>query len=114
MSMITRLQAMLDSGQDNALLRFTLGGQLLKEGDLDSAIAHLKVAVRHDPGYSAAWKMLGKALQESGDHAAARDVYLQGIEAAHHNGDVQAAKEMQVFLRRAERALAEGDDGSGT
>jgi predicted Zn-dependent protease len=110
MSMIARLEAMLAAGQDNALLRFTLGGQLLNAGDLDGAIEHLKVAVVRDPGYSAAWKMLGKALQECGDHAAARDAYLQGIAAADRNGDVQAAKEMKVFLRRVEKSLA-GDAG---
>lgn len=106
--MIGKLQAMLDTGQDNALLRFTLGSQLLKTGELRSAIEHLKVAVVHDPGYSAAWKTLGKALQEAGDNAAARDVYLQGIDAAVRKGDVQAAKEMKVFLRRAEQALSTG------
>lgn len=100
---------MLDAGQDNALLRFTLGSQLLKIGDLQGAIQHLRMAIEHDPGYSAAWKILGKALQESGDHAAARDVYLQGIEAAGRKGDMQAAREMTVFLRRAEKALAGRD-----
>lgn len=104
--MIGKLRAMLDAGQDSALLRFTLGSQLLKAGEFQSAIEHLKVAVLHDPGYSAAWKTLGKALQGAGDNAAARDVYLQGIEAATRNGDVQAAKEMKVFLRRAEQALS--------
>jgi len=100
---------MLDAGQDNALLRFTLGSQLLKIGDLQGAIQHLRMAIEHDPGYSAAWKILGKALQESGDHAAARDVYLQGIEAAGRKGDMQAAREMTVFLRRTEKALAGRD-----
>jgi hypothetical protein len=37
----------------------------------------------------------------------ARDAYLSGIGAAEQKGDVQAAKEMKVFLKRAEKALAE-------
>ena len=105
--MIKNLQAMLDAGQDNALLRFTLGSQLLKQESLQPAVEHLHAAVEHDPLYSAAWKMLGKALQASGDPAGARDAYLSGIAAAEQKGDVQAAKEMKVFLKRAEKELAE-------
>jgi Tfp pilus assembly protein PilF len=97
---------MLAAGQDNALLRFTLGSQLLKSGDPLAALVHLRSAVQQDSAYSAAWKMLGKALQESGDHLAAKDAYLAGIKAADARGDVQAAKEMRVFLRRTEKALA--------
>ena len=108
-AMIKNLQAMLDAGQDNALLRFTLGSQLFKQQSLQPAVEHLRAAVAHDPGYSAAWKMLGKALQESRDHAGARDAYISGIAAAEQKGDVQAAREMKVFLKRAEKALAQHD-----
>ena len=45
MGMIENLQAMLASGQDNALLRFTLGSQLLKAGDVEQALPHLAAAV---------------------------------------------------------------------
>lgn len=106
MGMLENLLAMLESGQDNALLRFTIGGQLLKEGDVQSALAHLASAVEQDPHYSAAWKLYGKALHEHGDLAAARDAYMQGIAAAEHHGDIQAAREMKVFLKRVEKALA--------
>jgi hypothetical protein len=33
----------------------------------------------------------------------AREAYVRGIAAANRNGDIQAAKEMKVFLRRLER-----------
>ena len=107
--MIDNLQAMLAAGQDNALLRFTLGSQLLKAGQVAEALPHLEAAVGHDPGYSAAWKLYGKALHEAGELARARDVYHKGIAAAEDKGDVQAAREMQVFLKRIEKALAAGD-----
>jgi Tfp pilus assembly protein PilF len=105
--MIKNLQAMLDAGQDSALLRFTLGSQLFAQQALRPALEHLRAAVEQDPGYSAAWKVLGRALQASGDVVGARDAYLSGIGAAEQKGDVQAAKEMKVFLKRAEKALAE-------
>jgi hypothetical protein len=49
--------------------------------------------------------MLGRALAEIGQHAEAVEVLDKGIEVAERRGDVQAAKEMGVFRRRAEKAL---------
>ena len=109
MGMIDNLQAMLDAGQDNALLRFTLGSQLLKAGQVSEALPHLQAAVEHDPGYSAAWKLYGKALHESGELTRAREVYQQGIAAAENKGDIQAVREMRVFLKRVEKALVGND-----
>jgi len=108
--MIKNLQAMLATGQDNAMLRFTLGSQLLKAGRLAEAVPHLAAAVEQDPGYSAAWKMYGKALYEAGELQDAGEVYRQGIQAAEGKGDMQAVREMQVFLRRIDKATgADGD-----
>ncbi len=106
--MVENLEAMLASGQDNALLRFTLGSALFKEGDLPRAVEHLRMAVEQDPGYSAAWKMYGKALQSLDDIQAARVAFETGIAAATQKGDVQAAKEMSVFLKRVQKAIDAG------
>lgn len=97
--MIERFEAMLAGGMDSTALRFGLGNAYLGE-DPAAAARHLAAAVEQDPTYSAAWKLLGKALTAAGDEAGARDAYEKGIEAANARGDVQAAKEMQVFLKR--------------
>ena len=108
MGMIENLEAMLASGQDNALLRFTLGSALFKAGKLACAVEHLRTAVEQDPDYSAAWKIYGKALQALGDQQAAREVFESGIAAATRKGDLQAAKEMSVFQKRAQKAIDAG------
>lgn len=100
---IGRFERLLASGKDGALLRFGLGLQYLNAKDAARAAEHLRAAVGFDPGYSAAWKLLGKALVESGRLEEAADAYRKGIEAAQKKGDKQAAKEMAVFLRRLER-----------
>jgi predicted Zn-dependent protease len=105
MSVIQNFEAMLARGQDSALLRYGLGNAYLNQADPNAAIPHLAEAVRLDPGYSAAWKLYGKALAAAGDHAAAVAALAQGIATAEAKGDVQAAREMQVFLKRAEKAL---------
>jgi predicted Zn-dependent protease len=103
-----RFEALLASGKDNALLRFGLGMHYLKSGDHARATEHLRRAVEQDRDYSAAWKLLGKALAEGGDRAGAVMAYRNGIEAAGRRGDKQAAKEMTVFLRRLEKQDAPG------
>ena len=65
MAIIDNFEKMLAAGQDTALLRYSLGNEYLKLGDAVSAARHLQHAVQHDQGYSAAWKLLGKALADS-------------------------------------------------
>jgi len=101
--LLTRLQRMLDEGRDNALLRFGLGQALLQEGRPQDAARHLDAAVAHDPGYSAAWKLLGKARADAGDPGGAVSAWQRGIEAAQARGDQQAAREMLAFLKRVSK-----------
>src|SRR4030067_3663528 len=65
MPSIADFEAMLAAGRDNALLRFSLGNEYLKQGDAIKAAEHLRRAVEHDPKYSAAWKLLGRALTDA-------------------------------------------------
>ena len=101
---IETLQRMLDDGRDSALLRFSLGTMLVQNNRIAEAIEHLEVALQHNPDYSAAHKLLAKALAESGDTDRAIAAYETGIQAAQGAGDKQAEKEMRVFLRRLQKA----------
>lgn len=109
-ALIASLEKLIDTPRDGALLRFSLGSEHLKGGQLDQAARFLRDAVEKDPGYSAAWKLLGKALDEGGRPAEALEAYRRGIEAAARKGDKQAGKEMAVFARRIENALAKDGD----
>lgn len=111
MSAIDNFEAMLAAGRDNALLRFSLGNEYLKQGDAAKAVEHLRRAVEHDPKYSAAWKLLGRALTDIEAWQEALVAYQQGIAVAEARGDKQAAKEMDVFARRIMKRLGlESDD----
>ena len=99
-----RFEALLASGKDSALLRFSLGMHYLGAKEPARAIEHLRSAVSQDPDYSAAWKLLGKALADAGDMPGAMAAYRDGIAAAGRRGDKQAGKEMAVFLKRLEKA----------
>ena len=91
---------MLDQGQDSLILRFGLAQALLKQGDSDQAIEHLLKALEFDPEYSAAYKLLGKAYAQTDQAQQAIQAYEKGIKIAENKGDIQAAKEMKVFLKR--------------
>lgn len=103
MAMKDQLEKLLDSGRDNALLRFSLGELLYKDGEYALAARHLAEAVTHDPDYSAAWKLYGKALVDNGDLLPGIDTLEHGIIVAQAKGDNQAVREMQVFARRARK-----------
>lgn len=102
MHRIDSLRAQLNGPRDGALLRYSLGVALLEAGENADAVLQLRAAIDFDAGYSAAWKQLGHACQRAGDEHAAADAWQRGIAAAEARGDVQAAKEMRVFLKRLE------------
>ena len=103
MNIADNLEKMLAAGQDSALLRYSLGSAYQKAGDLERARAHLAQAVSQDPSYSAAWKAYGKVLAALERTEEAVGAFENGIRAAREKGEIQAAKEMQVFLKRASR-----------
>lgn len=103
MAVVDNLEALLAKGTDNALLRFGLANEYLKLGQIEQAIGHLRKALTHDPKYSAAWKRLGKALADTGRTHEAITAYESGIQTAEEKGDIQAAKEMRIFLKRLQQ-----------
>ena len=95
-----KLEKMLAEGRDSALLRFGLGDACLKANDAEQAAVHLTQATTQQPGYSAAWKLLGKALHQLSRLEAAQAAWATGVTVARQQGDLQAVKEMTVFLKR--------------
>lgn len=102
-----RLEKLLDGPRDGALLRYALGNEYLKLGEFDHAVSMFRSALERDAAYSAAWKALGRALVSAGRPAEAVDAYTRGIAVAEGRGDIQAAKEMKVFLKRLQKTDAD-------
>ena len=104
MSKRETFEKLLAAGCDDALLRFALGQACLEDDDPEAAIDHLGAAIGHDAGYSAAWKLLGRAQLEAGRADAAAATWTEGIAIAERRGDRQAGREMAVFLRRLQKS----------
>ncbi|MFC3532262.1 hypothetical protein ACFOLG_08700 [Vogesella facilis] len=107
MSMLDNLLKLLDGPRDGAMLRFGIANEYAHLQDWPQAANYARQAVTKQHDFSAAWKLLGKALLNAGDAAAALAAYHEGIAIAEAKGDIQAAKEMKVFARRIEKAQGE-------
>ena len=102
-TLINKLEGMLALGKDNALLRYSLGAEYFKMKAYDDALRHLDKALALNPHHSATWKLFAKILVAVERVEEAMKAYQQGIDVALLRGDLQAAKEMRVFLRRLEK-----------
>ena len=63
-TIIAKLEKLIGSARDGALLRYSLGSEWLKAGDPARAAEHLRAAIERDAQYSAAWKALGSLQLE--------------------------------------------------
>lgn len=97
---IAALERMIEQGRDSYEARLAVGQAHLKLGQFDQAIVHLQVATQTQPDKTVGWQLLGQAQRDHGDGAAARGTWERGIEVAATNGDEQAKKVMQVWLKR--------------
>ncbi|MCC6473819.1 MAG: tetratricopeptide repeat protein [Burkholderiales bacterium] len=112
-TVIQNLEKLIGTPRDGALLRYCLGSEHLKAGEPERAAERLREALERDRSYSAAWKLLGRALTDCGRPGDALQAYREGIEAAQARGDIQAAREMKVFARRLDKALPGSAHGGG-
>jgi tetratricopeptide (TPR) repeat protein len=109
---IENLLKLIESGKDSALARFGVGNEFLRREQAADAVIHLAIAVKLDPDYSAAWKLLGKSHLALGNIHEAIAAWEAGIAAATARGDKQAVREMEVFTKRARKALDNGPANS--
>ncbi|HET6203467.1 MAG TPA: tetratricopeptide repeat protein [Planctomycetota bacterium] len=100
---IEAFRSLLAQEPADPLLRMGLGLALLESGDAEGARAELAEAVRLKPDYAAAYREWGRALEGAGRPGEAAEVWARGAEVARATGDLQAGREMEVFLKRLAR-----------
>ena len=90
---------------DDATSWFTLGRALFDLARWREAIEAFHHALARNPRYTAAHRDLGRALLEAGEVAEAARVLRSAQDLARETGDLQTGREMETFLRRAEKIL---------
>ena len=108
----TRLRSFLERHAEDETAWFGLGRALAELERPAEAASAFRRAVGLRPDYTAAWRDLGRALLAAGDAAGGAEALRQGLAAAERTGDLQAGREIEVFLRRAARGVGSGEAGS--
>ncbi|MDT8408296.1 MAG: tetratricopeptide repeat protein [Wenzhouxiangellaceae bacterium] len=97
------IEKLIEKGRDSYESRLAAGQARLKNGDLEPAIEHFRKATEFNPQHTTAWQELGRALKADDELPAAREAWKNGLSAARANGDKQAEKVLQVWLKRLDK-----------
>ena len=100
---VVQFEALIALEPEDTVLRFGLGELYFEADDFTRAAEQFAEIVRLDPQYSAAYRYLGQSYAALERRAEAHDIFERGITVAEARGDLQTAKEMQVFLRRLDK-----------
>jgi Flp pilus assembly protein TadD len=101
---IAEFREVVEMMPDDPVARFGLAGAYLDAGRAEAAVTEYEEAIRLKPDYTAAHRGLGRALERAGRLAEAKVAYARGLEVVARTGDLQTGKEIEVFLRRLEKA----------
>lgn len=92
------LKMMVAQNPADAFARYGLAMELVKGGELASAVAEFRALLEHNPNYAAAYFHGGQALEKLGEIEQARAIYEKGIEVTSRTGDAHTRSELQAAL----------------
>ncbi len=97
---IKTLEVLIAEDPQDRDLPFLLGKALLDAHRHGEAAERLAEAARRNPDLPAIWRFWGEALRGAGHIEGARRIWTDGIAVSERTGELQAGKEMKVFLKR--------------
>jgi predicted Zn-dependent protease len=97
-SRIETFKQMLESDPENALVRFGLANEYLKAERYEEAIAAFNDYLQRADDEGAAFGMLARAYEKTGQRDKAREAYTRGIEAANLHGHPSMAEDYRMTL----------------
>lgn len=98
MSRIEVFKQMLEADPTNTLVRFGLANEYLKAEDYERAIPALENYLQQTDDEGAAYGMLAKAYEKTGEREKAKAVLQRGIEAANKHGHPSMAQDYRMTL----------------
>ena len=97
-SRIETFKQMLENDPENTLVRFGLANEYLKAERYEEAITTLNDYLQRADDEGAAFGMLARALEQTGQRDEAREAYQRGIEAAELHGHPSMAADYRMTL----------------
>jgi predicted Zn-dependent protease len=97
-SRIETFKQMLEGDPENTLVRFGLANEYLKAGQYEEAIVALKDYLQRADDEGAAFGMLARAYEKTGQREGAREAFRRGIEAAELHGHPSMAEDYRMTL----------------
>jgi len=92
------LRTMVAQNPADAFARYGLAMELVKSGELESAVSEFRSLLEHNPNYAAAYFHGGQVLEKLGDVEQARVFYQKGVEVTGRTGDQHARSELEAAL----------------
>jgi tetratricopeptide (TPR) repeat protein len=89
---------MVAQNPSDAFARYGLAMELVKSGDLRSAVGEFRALLEQNPNYAAAYFHGGQTLEKLGEVEEARALYEEGIQATSRTGDGHTRSELQAAL----------------
>jgi folate-binding protein YgfZ len=90
----------LEIDEDDTVALYGMGDVAFYKENFKEAVTYLEKVVALDEKYSAAYLLLGKSLEASGNLERSMQVYKKGIDVASKRGDMMPANEMQSRLNQ--------------
>lgn len=100
---LEQFKALAQEEPGDPVVQYGLGSEHLRLGEFAPAAAAFRKTIELQPDYSAAYRELGKALEKLNQRQEAIHTYHRGKEVAEQKGDLQTAKEIEVFLKRLKK-----------
>ncbi len=98
--MVGMFEQVLEIDPVDQVANFGLGSIYLETGQFEKALPPLRIVIKENKDYSAAYLLLGKNLEKLSKNEEAIEVYRQGIAAASKKGDLMPLKDMQTRLNQ--------------
>lgn len=99
-SRIEVFRTMVEKNPNDVMIWYGLANEYLKLEQFAEAVEALRQTLRLNPDYTAAYQMLGSALQNLGDGAEAVRIWQEGIEVANRTGAWKARQHMESLLNQ--------------
>ncbi len=97
-SRIAIFEQMARSAPQDVMVWYGLASEYTKLEDWAKATEALRHVIEINPDYTAAYQMLGTALDKQGEREEARRIWQEGIKAAERTGAWKARQHMEGLL----------------